>query len=138
MNTASQKPHTNAESKIEQLEKERGRIVQQVLDIRSMAKGKIIEQFLEVIRKGETKPTRCGPYYSIVCWNADKAKTQSKRLKTPEEIEQAKKDIENYQRFELLCKSYVQVTQQLSEVERNTGAMTHQKKQKSCSRKTRR
>ena len=97
--------------------------------------GKITEQFLEVIRKGESSPAHCGPYYSIVCWNADKGKTQSKRLKTSEELEQAKRDIENYQRFELLCKAYVQTTQQLSTVERSAAVTTHEKKRKSCSRK---
>lgn len=134
MNPTPQPP-MDTEHQIEHLEKQRGVIVQQMLDIRSMAKGKITEQFLEVIRKGESSPAHCGPYYSIVCWNADKGKTHSKRLKTSEELEQAKRDIENYQRFELLCKAYVQTTQQLSTVERSAAVTTHEKKRKSCSRK---
>ncbi len=137
MNTTAQQEQADTNRKIEHLEKQRGVIVQQMLDIRSMAKGKITEQFLEVIRKGESGHTRCGPYYSIVCWNADKGKTQSKRLKTSEELEQAKRDIENYQRFELLCKAYVQTTQQLSTVEHSADVTTHEKKRKSCSRKIR-
>ena len=137
MNSPSQPPHTGTEQTIERLEKQRGMIVRQMLDIRSMAKGKITEQFFEVIHKGESGPTRCGPYYSIVCWNADKGKTQSKRLKTSKEVEQAKQDIENYQRFEFLCKAYAQTTQQLSDVERSTDVATHEKKRKSCSRRTR-
>lgn len=136
MNPVPQPPPMGTEHQIEHLEKQRGVIVQQMLDIRSMAKGKITEQFLEVIRKGELGPARCGPYYSIVCWNADKGKTQSKRLKTSEELERAKQDIENYKRFELLCKTYVQTTQQLSDAERSAGVTTHEKKRKSCSRRT--
>lgn len=136
MNPTPQPP-MGTEHQIEYLEKQRGVIVQQMLDIRSMAKGKITEQFLEVIRKGESSPAHCGPYYSIVCWNADKGKTQSKRLKTSEELERAKQDIENYQRFELLCKTYVQTTQQLSDAERSAGVATQEKKRKSCSRKIR-
>ncbi|HOH30126.1 MAG TPA: hypothetical protein PLC40_10645 [Candidatus Hydrogenedentes bacterium] len=130
-------PPMDTERQIKHFEKQRGMIVQQMLDIRSMAKGKITEQFLEVIRKGESSPAHCGPYYSIVCWNADKGKTQSKRLKTSEELERAKQDIENYQRFELLCKTYVQTTQQLSDAERSAGVTTQEKKRKSCSRKIR-
>jgi len=53
-----------------------------MLDIRGMAKGKITGRLLEVIRKGESSPAHCGFYHSIVCWNADKGKTKSKRLKS--------------------------------------------------------
>jgi len=53
-----------------------------MLDIRGMAKGKITGQLIEVIRKGELSAAYCGFYHSIVCGNADKGKTQSKRLKS--------------------------------------------------------
>lgn len=107
----------------QQLETRRLEILEEIRSVRSMRRGTINEQYFLVRLKGKREISRRGPYYVLSRREGDK--TVSQRLTTPEALEQARKDVEAYKRFQALCREFEQVTARLGEMERS---MTQEKK----------
>ncbi len=102
---------------LQELETRRQEILDEICSIRSMRRGTINEQFFEVRLKGRKQAVRRGPYYVLSRREGDK--TVSQRLTSPEALEQARKDIEAYKRFQALCREFEQMTVRLSELDRS-------------------
>ena len=98
------------------LEKRRTAIAKEMLSIRSMRKGSLSKQYLEVKHKGKKDPVQRGPYY-VWCRYVDK-KPVSKRVTSRPDVQQVRQDIAAHQRFVALCQEFVALTAQLGELER--------------------
>ena len=111
---------------VRQLEQQREGILKQLRQIRSLRRGTINEQYLQVPHKGQPEPVRRGPYY--VLSRHEDGKTVSQRLRSPEQVEQARADVAAHRRFVALCDTYAQVTEQLGQLERGGGGQGQEKK----------
>ena len=105
---------------LQQIEVQRLAILEDIKSIRSMRRGAITEQFFPVRRQGQTLTARRGPYYVLT--RHQDSKTVSQRLTTPEALQQAREDVEAFQRFQALCRDYEQLTEKLSTLERKTAS----------------
>lgn len=103
---------------ISSLHTRRQAVAQELLAIRSMRKGNINEQYVRG-RRGGKAVTR-GPY-PVLCWREGK-KVVSERLRTAQQLEQARQDIANHKRFKELCKEFEELTQRLGQLEREEAA----------------
>lgn len=112
---------------IEELDKQRQAVVQQLLEIRSMLRGTINEQYVQRERPGE-EPALYGPYF--VLSRREGSKTRSVRLTTPALVEQARKDIANHERFKVLCSELESLTERMGQLERNQQAENEAVKKK--------
>jgi hypothetical protein len=104
---------------LQQIEARRLAILDGIKSIRSMRRGSITEQFFPVLRKGQKQTARRGPYY--VFTRHQGSKTVSRRLSTPQALQQAREDVEAFKRFQTLCREYERLTEKLGELERETG-----------------
>lgn len=104
---------------VEEVEARRKAILEEIGGIRSMRRGTVNEQYAKVSHKGKKDPVRRGPYY--VLSRNEGGKTVGWRLRTPDEVEQAKEDVAAYKRFKALCKEYEEFTEKLGELERAAG-----------------
>jgi hypothetical protein len=123
---------------IEEIEARREAIVSEMCAIRSMRRGTINEQFLNIAGdKGKKRGIQLGPYY--VLSRREGGRTVSRRLSRGEELQQAQRDVEEYKRFVGLCGEFEELTEQLGEMERE-GAQPGQekKRRKSPLRRTKR
>lgn len=129
--------HTmNSPTAIHELETRRQQLADELLDIRSLVRGALTEQFLKVPRKGQEEPVVRGPYF--VLSRSQNGKTKSQRVKMTD-VEQVKQDVANHQRFKALCEEFAALTEQLGEIEHAAAAGDDvvKKKPKSRSRKAR-
>ena len=121
---------------IKQIQARRDAILKQMQDIRSMERGSITEQYLKVPHKGKSTPVLRGPYYVIS--RSEGKRTVGYRLKTPEELERAQRDVEAHKEFKKLCREFEQLTEQLGKLERELDEASEGKKGlRSPSRRTR-
>jgi len=121
---------------VEKIDHRRRIILKEMSEIRSMKKGTINEQFLEVKQKGKREPALRGPYY--VLSRREGKKTVSKRLTSKKELERASEDIKAHGRFRELCREFEGLTERLGELERELDEGSREKKlRRSPSRKTR-
>ena len=104
---------------LQQIEVQRLAILDGIKSVRSMRRGSITEQFFPVFRKGQKQTARRGPYY--VFTRHQGSKTVSRRLSTPQALQQAREDVEAFKRFQTLCREYERLTEKLGELERETG-----------------
>lgn len=102
------------------LEKRRKEVLDEMERIRSMCRGTVAEQFLKVPHKGKKDPVLRGPYYVFV--RKEQGQNRSVRLTTPEQVEQARGDVERYRRFKQLCREFEELTEQLGVLERKATA----------------
>lgn len=102
--------------KVQEVEARREAVLQEIRSIRSMKRGTLNEQYLKVHRKGLQEPALRGPYY--VLSRSEGTKTVSERLRTPLQIQQAKRDIAAHKRFVQLCKEFEVLTEQLGVLSR--------------------
>jgi hypothetical protein len=102
---------------VEELEARRSTVLEQMRSIRSLKRGSITEQYLNVRHKGIREAVFRGPYY--VFSRREGNKTSSRRLSVPE-LEQARQDIESHKRFVALCREFEILTEQLGEIERES------------------
>ncbi|MBI5117554.1 hypothetical protein HZA56_13845 [Candidatus Poribacteria bacterium] len=102
-------------NRIEQIEARRREILLEMGKIRSMRRGTLSEQYLRVLQKGKSEPALRGPYYVLSRQEGDK--TASKRLK-PDEVVQAREDIEAHKRFKGLCREFEGLTEELGQLSR--------------------
>jgi hypothetical protein len=114
---------------VRQLEQRRERILEQLREIRSMHRGTVNQQYLKVPQKGRGEPALRGPYY--VLSRAEGGKTVSRRLTSPQQVEQARADIAAHRRFVGLCREYEQLTERLGQVERGGDRQGQEKKRPS-------
>jgi len=103
---------------LQQLEAQRLAILDSLKSIRSMRRGSITEQFFPVRRQGQKQTVRRGPYYVFTRHRG--SKTVSRRLTTPEALQQAREDVEAFKNFQALCRDYERLTEKLGAIERET------------------
>ena len=101
---------------IEQIETRRDAVLEEIRSIRSLKRGSITQQYLDVPHQGKKKPVRRGPYY--VFSRRENDRTVSHRLRTPEEVEQTRQDIARFERFKALCLQLEQLTERLGDLQR--------------------
>ncbi len=113
---------------IEGIEARREAVLQEMRSIKSMKRGTINEQYLKVPQKGSSKPALRGPYH--VLSRREGNKTVSERLTTPEQLEQARKDVEAHKRFTGLCKEFEGLTERLGILQGQLSGMEEKKRSK--------
>jgi hypothetical protein len=111
---------------IQELEARRNTILGEIRSIRSMRRGTINEQRFKTRLKGRKGIFLQGPYY--VLSRREGEKTVSRRLKSPEEVEQARRDVAEYKRFMGLCQEFERLTARLGELERGEKDLAQEKK----------
>jgi len=110
---------------VQGLERRRNEVLQQMLAIRSMRRGTVNEQYLNVPHKGQSEPARCGPYY--VFSRKEGGRTVSQRLPATQ-VQQACNDVAAHRHFVELCQEFERLTEQLGQVERGGGRQGQEKK----------
>jgi hypothetical protein len=96
----------------------------QMQSIRSLKRGSITEQFMNVQHKGIRESVSRGPYY--VFSRREGNKTSSRRLPIAE-LANARKDVEAYKRFVELCREFEILTEWLGEAERQSPELERKK-----------
>ncbi|RPJ43735.1 MAG: hypothetical protein EHM27_00315 [Deltaproteobacteria bacterium] len=111
---------------LQELEVRRNAILEEMRSIRSMRRGTINEQCFKIRLKGKKGIALQGPYY--VLSRREGEKTASQRLRSPAELEQARKDVAQYKRFMGLCQEFERLTARLGELERSEPEGVQEKK----------
>jgi len=104
----------------DQLEAQREALLSQMRLIRSMKRGTLSVRPEKVRRKGHKEPVLLGPYPLLV--RREGKRTVGWRLRSAQEVAQAREDIAAYERFVALCKEFAQATEELGELERAEAA----------------
>ena len=112
---------------VQELEARRNAIIEQMRSIRSMRRGTISEQHFKTHLKGRKGVVLQGPYY--VLSRREGGKTVSKRLRSPVELEQARKDVAEHKTFLGLCQEFERLTARLGELERAEQGLEQEKKE---------
>jgi hypothetical protein len=112
---------------VQELEARRNAIIEQMRSIRSMRRGTISEQHFKTYLKGRKGVVLQGPYY--VLSRREGEKTVSKRLRSPVELEQARKDVAEHKTFLGLCQEFERLTARLGELERGEQGLEQEKKE---------
>ena len=119
-----------------QIEDRRQALLEEMRLIRSMRRGTINEQYFKTYSKGKKEMKRQGPYY--VLSRREGGKTVSQRMNSTAELEQARREVEEYKKFLLLCREFEHLTTRMGELERGNREMERKKKrQRSPLNKTR-
>lgn len=113
-----------------ELEAQRDALLTEMKSIRSMRRGTINEQYLEVPHVAMRQSVKRGPYFVLSRYDAARKKTISKRLTTQEELDQARNDVAAYKRYVALCEKFEDLTERLGELEHASLAMTGEKKRR--------
>lgn len=116
--------------RIEELDAKRDAILGELRSIRSMKRGTVNEQFLYILHKGLEHPVKRGPYYVLSRYEPAQKKTLSWRLTTPEELEQARRDVAAHKRYIALCEEFEHLTERLGELERGAAEFGGEKKRR--------
>lgn len=116
----------------QELEARRQEIVCEIASLEQMRRGSVVDQYVEDVLKDGSKVRR-GPY--PLCSFKEKGKTVSRRLKSRQEVETYRKQIEAFRRFQELSAELVRVCEQLADME-VAGRMGEKKTPKSGSRRT--
>jgi hypothetical protein len=112
---------------VQELEARRNAIIEKMRSIRSMRRGTISEQHFKTHLKGRKGVVLQGPYY--VLSRREGEKTVSKRLRSPVELEQARKDVAEHKTFLGLCQEFERLTARLGELERDEQGLEQEKKE---------
>ena len=120
---------------VKEIEAKRNAILEQMRKIRTMERGSITEQYMKVPHKGKKEPVMRGPYYMLTRREEDR--TVGYRLRTPQDLERARRDVEAHKRFVELCRQFEELTQHLGELERSQdGDEVEKKRRRSRSSRT--
>lgn len=98
---------------IKQISSRKNEILSEIESIQSMRPGSVYHQYLNVKHKDKSKPVKRGPYY--IYSKKVKGKTIAKRL-SKSDAERYKIDVDNYHRFQSLCKEYAELTELLGDL----------------------
>ena len=115
---------------LQELEAQRDALLAEMKSIRSMKRGTINEQYLGVRHVALRQPVRRGPYFVLSRYDASRKKTISRRLTTPEELDQTRSDVAAYKRYVALCDDFERVTERLGEVQHASAAVAAEKKRR--------
>jgi len=97
---------------LQELQARRREILKEIASLRQMRRGTVTEQYVEAALKDGSKVRR-GPY--PVYTFKEKGKTVSKRLKSAEEVQAYRRQIQAYRRFHELTADLVNVSEQLAD-----------------------
>ena len=81
---------------------------------------------MKVQLKSREEPVRRGPYY--VLSRREGKQTVSRRLRSEEEIEEARRQVAEHKRFRELCEEFEQLTEKLGELEGEGKSLEPKKK----------
>jgi len=109
----------NTTDSLQAIDERRKELVAQLLEMRSLVRGALSEQYLKVPQKDREEPALRGPYY--VLSRSVKGRTRSNRVKQ-KEAERVRQDVSNYKRFEAVCAELAALTEQLGDLEREASA----------------
>jgi hypothetical protein len=115
---------------IQELEAQRDALLAEMKSIRSMRRGTISEQYLRVFLKGQKQPAKRGPYYVFSRHDTGQKQTLSRRLSTPRELEEARRDVAARKKFVTLCQEFERLTERLGELERVPVELAEEKKRR--------
>lgn len=115
---------------IHKLEAQRDAVLAEMKSIRSMRRGTINEQYLQVPHVGLRQSVKRGPYFVFSRYDAAKKKTISQRLTTPGELDEARTNVAAYKRYVELCDEFERLTERLGEQERGIDAAKAEKKRR--------
>lgn len=120
-----------------QLQQQRKHLIQQMMEITCLRKGTINEQYVPARKDGKATDRLLGPYW-VVSTKKD-GKTVSERLKTQQDLEQAREEISNHKRLSQLFHEFEEITERMSVLLRQASASEEALKKglKSKSKKTR-
>jgi hypothetical protein len=116
---------------MEELKRERERkreLLNQIAHLGEMRRGSVVEQYYEV-RRGDGMVVKHGPYYLYSY--KEKGKTISRRLKSAEEAERYRAEIEEFRQFEKLSSELLSVSQRICDLEAESdlgGSVLREKK----------
>lgn len=90
------------------IQKRRDRVLEEIAGIRRLRQGQLSEQYYDkVLANGEVR--RLGPYY--VLQRQCQKKKRSVRIR-PEQVDQLRRDLSNYQRFKELTQQLAELTEE--------------------------
>lgn len=115
---------------IHELENQRDTLLAQMKSIRSMKRGTINEQYLDVPHVALRQSIKRGPYFVLSRYDPSLKKTVSQRLTTPEDLDQARRDVAAYKQYVALCDQFEGLTERLGGLEHGSGAVTMEKKRR--------
>jgi hypothetical protein len=96
---------------VEQLQQERTRIMQEMLNISCARKGSVTEQYFPVMKDGAPTNEKRGPYW--IFSTKQGGKTVSKRLTTSTALAHARREISNHRQLQELFHRFEELTEQL-------------------------
>lgn len=98
---------------IERLRMRRNELLAELAALECLRRGSIVQQYVRALKKDGSPVTR-GPYplYSF----KDKGKTVSRRLKTPLQVEECRRDIEAFRRFQKVVEQLRVLGEELSDL----------------------
>ncbi len=115
---------------LQELEAKRDALLAEMRSIRSMRRGTINEQYLHAFLKGQKQGVKRGPYYVFSRHNPGQKQTLSRRLTTPQKLEDARRDVAAHKRFVTLCQEFERLTERLGELERLPVELAEEKKRR--------
>ena len=115
---------------IHELEAQREALLAEMKSIRSMRRGTINEQYLQVPHVTMRQPVKRGPYFVLSRYDPVRKKTISQRLTSPEEVEHVQRDVAAYKRYVALCDEFEGLTERLGELEHDSSSDREEKKRR--------
>jgi hypothetical protein len=100
-------------AQIQQLRKQRNRLLDELRDLDEIRRGSIVEQYVVATRKDGGKRRR-GPY--VLYSYKEKGKTVSRRLTKETDIPLYRNQIENFRRFRHITAELLRIGEQISDL----------------------
>jgi len=95
---------------VKTLEKDKKELLEQICQLGDMRQGSVVEQYVEVTLK-DGSATRRGPYFLYTY--KSKGKTISRRLDSAELVDNYRRQIEQFRKFEKLRNELVEVSRKI-------------------------
>ena len=99
-----------------EVEQQREAVLAQMRGIRSMKRATLSVRHEKVRHLGRKAPVLRGPY-GLLVWR-EGHRNKGKRLRSAQEVAQAREDVAGYKRFKALCEEFIALTERLGELER--------------------